>query len=155
MPGPEELSVLHNAILAYCHLSFRQDMKSLTLGLLPEKLRRRFVPPEQDPWDAPEEVGRQFAGFIGLTGEREQVLIMSFAARVHQAKTAAIKAGFFLRSKPTRSLAKPDYPSDVNQLIGLGERLASNFTLPDLTPERAQFLLARAVIEVSQLANEE
>lgn len=130
-------------------------MRSLTLGLLPQKLRRRFVPPAQDPWDAPEEVGHRLAGAIGLAGEREQVLTLSFAARVHQTKTATIKAGFLLHSKPARSLTKPDYPSDVNHLINLGERLASNFTLPDLEPERMQLLLSVAAIEVSQLADEE
>lgn len=145
----EELRTLHREVLDNCPPSFGNVLIQSVLDMLPKRVQRAIVSPEDDPREAPIRTGEILAGAIGLVGPDRMILAVGFGSHVQRIASGRLKSTFTRGTAP-RTSTSSEYGATTNQIIRIGERLATVFTLPDLDPDAMRQALHIAALDLPE-----
>ena len=144
----EEFAAIRAQVESCCSPSLLTIMHQAVFDLIPETFQGLLN--TYDPRRVSVRAGERIGQAIGLGEEQLKIFAFSFGTRVWGISAEQTKRELNIRSSAPTSSRDAEFDSASNALIGVAERLASTFTLPDLTPTQARRLITVAAADLSR-----
>ena len=155
MKRPEDVSLSDKEFVAVraqvescCSPSALMILYQVAFDLIPPPLQKRLS--KTDPGRIPIRAGERIGHAMGLEEEMLQIFALGFGTRVWGISAERAKEELGIRNSAPVSSRNHEFDPEFNTLIGVAERLAGIFTLPDLTPTSARRIIAVAIADLDK-----